>query len=50
MPWVDLQYVIVIFPDHTHLLVYIQLRLNSKLKGAFSMAVGSGLLRFAEGY
>ena len=22
MPWVDLQYVIVVFPDHTHLLTF----------------------------
>ena len=50
VPWVDLQYVIVVFPDHTHLLVYIQLRLDSKLKGAFSMTVHSVLLSFAEGY
>ena len=29
LPWVGLQYVIVVFPDHTHLLVYLLLVINS---------------------
>ena len=34
VPWVGLQYVIVVFPDHTHLLFVINLRHNVSLKPA----------------
>ena len=34
VPWVCLQFVTVVFPDHTHLLFFKQLKVRSQLSGA----------------
>ena len=34
MPWVGLQYVIVVFPDHTHLLFYTNTQTNKNIRNA----------------
>ena len=32
MPWISLQIVIVVFPDHTHLLFFMRLKHNRSVK------------------
>ena len=44
VPWISLQFVIVVFPDHTHLLLLISQSMH--YQPLFNMSIGRELAKF----